>query len=639
MATSTATTNNSSASNASAKLVEATVAFLQAHPPFDGIDAAHLRAFAAQARLGYHEAGSIIVAPQSGVVATLYLVEKGLVHARTAGVTGAMAERLEFGVGEAFPIAAVIGKRATTLEYVATRDTFAYEFPAAAAEALTRASHEFERFCTRHIDRLLQRATERLQQAFATQSRSDQPMVRTLGSLARRAPVTCAPDISIRAAVGIMAAQSVGAIVIADAEQRPLGIFTERDLLRLVAEHSDKLDEPILSVAMRKVVSLPTTALAMDAAVAMVESGIRHVVVLDGGRLAGVVSERDLFALQRHTMSEVARRIEAADDVDALVRAAEDVRGLIDNLLAQGVGAESLTTLISALNDRLTRRVLAYAARDGAVDGIDYCWLALGSEGREEQTMATDQDNAIVFRCDDAAQAEPMRARLLAFAREANNILDRCGFPLCHGNVMASNPELCLSEDEWRKRFDGWMRNPTPEALLSSTIMFDFRALGGERSLAENLRSVVKVHAPSSTLFLRLIAEEAVRTAAPIGWLGGLRTEASDDGAGTLDLKLQGTRLFVDVARLYALAHGVDATNTAARLRQVATRLGTSAEDVEAAIDAFEFIQLLRLRQQRANGSNRIDPDALNELERRILKESLRRAQSLQQRVALDYRL
>ena len=135
-----------------------------------------------------------------------------------------------------------------------------------------------------------------------------------------------------------------------------------------------------------------------------------------------------------------------------------------------------------------------------------------------------------------------------------------------------------------------------------------------------------------------VLAEEAVRTAAPLGWLGSLRTE-SQNGADTLDLKLQGTRLFVDVARLYALAHGEEATNTAARLRQVASRLRVSSEDVEASIDAFEFIQLLRLRQQRANGSNRIDPDSLNELERRILKESLRRAQTLQQRVALDYRL
>lgn len=639
MATSAASSSSNNAAGASARLVEATVAFLQAHPPFDSIDPAALRAFAAQAKLGYYAAGTTIVAPQSGVVTTLYLVEKGLVHARTQNVTGAMAERLEFGVGEAFPIAAVIGKRATTLEYVATRDTFAYEVPAAAAEALSRASHEFERFCTRHVDRLLQRATERLQQAFATSSRSDQPMVRSLGSLSRRAPVTCSPDISIREAVKIMAAQSVGAIVIADAAQRPLGIFTERDLLRLVADHPETMNAPIGSVAIRKVVALPASALAMDAAVAMVENGIRHVVVRDGERLAGVVSERDLFALQRHTMSEVARRIEAAGDIDALVRAAEDVRGLIDNLLAQGVGAESLTALISALNDRLTRRVLAYAARDGAVDGIDYCWLALGSEGREEQTMATDQDNAIVFRCDDVAQLEPMRSRLLAFAREANTVLDRCGFPLCKGNVMASNAELCLTEGEWRKRFDDWMRHPTPEALLSSTIMFDFRALGGDASLAHSLRSVVNAQAPGAKLFLRLLAEEAMRTPAPIGWLGSLRTEAQADGADTLDLKLQGTRLFVDVARLYALAHGVEATNTAARLRQVAARLRVSSEDVEASIDAFEFIQLLRLRQQRANGSNRIDPDSLNELERRILKESLRRAQTLQQRVALDYRL
>ena len=141
------------------------------------------------------------------------------------------------------------------------------------------------------------------------------------------------------------------------------------------------------------------------------------------------------------------------------------------------MGAEPLTRTIASLNDALSRRTIELALARHDLGGIDWCWLALGSEGRGEQTFATDQDNAIVFAAADAAEAQRLRPRLLAFARDVNADLDRLGFPLCPGNVMAGNPELCLSVDEWKARFLAWIREPTPQALLNANIVFDFRPL------------------------------------------------------------------------------------------------------------------------------------------------------------------
>ena len=218
---------------------------------------------------------------------------------------------------------------------------------------------------------------------------------------------------------------------------------------------------------------------------------------------------------------------------------------------------------------------------------IDWCWLALGSEGRGEQTFATDQDNALLFAAGEAADAARIRERLLAFSRDVNAGLDALGFPLCLGNVMASNPDLCRSIDEWKDKFLGWILEPTPEALLNANIVFDFRPLYGDTTLCDALRSWLFGHTQASPMFLRFMVQNALDVEPPLGLI---RTFVVDDEPGikgTLDLKTRGTRLFVDCARIFALSLGIADTGTAARLRRAGERLQVARRHVDATIEAL----------------------------------------------------
>jgi CBS domain-containing protein len=316
-------------------------------------------------------------------------------------------------------------------------------------------------------------------------------------------------------------------------------------------------------------------------------------------------------------------------------------------MLEQGLGAEQLTYIVSTLNDALTERIIELERRQHALDELEWCWLAFGSEGRFEQTISTDQDNGIIFGDDPQRAAEAVRARLLPFADAVNHTLDACGFPLCRGNVMAGNPRWCLSLAEWRARFESWIGNSGPQQLLEAVIFFDFRALAGAEKLASQLRESLTANVRTNPLFLRGLAQQALEASPPFGLLGGFAVDDEHAQApGTIDLKLSGARLFVDAARVLALAAGVPHTNTAQRLRHGGPRLYLTSDEIHSATDAFFFIQLLRLRTQlvadaRPAGAapNRIDPDDLNEVDRRILKESFRQARRLQKRLALDYRL
>jgi len=468
-------------------------------------------------------------------------------------------------------------------------------------------------------------------------------MASPLSGIVQRAPVSCLPGATLHTALALMNEHKIGSLIVADAGGAPVGIFTLRDVLVRVALPARSLDDPVSTVMTRDVFSLPPDASAYEAALAMVTRGIRHVLVVDGGRLAGIVSEKDLFQLQRLSMHQLAHALRGAESVAVLELLAADIRRLASGMLQQGTGAGQLTYQIATLNDLLTMRVIDLELQAAGLGDVRICWLALGSEGRFEQTLSTDQDNGIIF----SANGDPaaLRARLLPFARRVNDALARCGFPLCKGGVMAGNPQWCLSAAEWQAQFEAWIGSGNPQALLNASIFFDFRSLHGEHGLATGLRAWLLERTAKNARFLHQMAANALRNQAPLGWLQDFVTASDDAHRNMLDLKTNGATLFVDAARIYSLAHGVTATNTASRLGEFAARQKISAGEAQAWREAFEFVQVLRLRHQQAQFSagetmdNFVNPAELNALEKRILKEALRLARDLQRRLALDYKL
>jgi CBS domain-containing protein len=604
------------------------------------MDAAALRLVAGAAKLGYYPKGALVVGPGSGVIDTLFIVQRGVVLSRPAEARDDEIT-FEYGAGEMFPLNALLGARATTGRYEAAEDAFCYELGRGTIEQLIATSPPFQHYCTRHMDSLLQQARSALRHSYSAETLSDRPLMRPLSSAIKRPPVTCPVEAPLRAALETMQRQRISSVVVVDASGAPKGIFTERDLVRHTVAGAVDPARPISDYMTPQPLHLPVTATLYDAALMMARHGIRHVLVCEDGKLAGVVSERSLFALQRMSMREVVTAVDVAHDLEGLKAAAGEIRSLARGMLAQGVSAEALTSLVATLNDRLTERILELEATRHDLAGIRLCWLALGSEGRHEQTFSTDQDNAIVFDSDGAADAA--RARLLPFTKAVNIALDACGFPLCKGEIMASNPKWCLSAAEWRARFGDWIRNPAPDALLNANIFFDFRGLWGEGRLARELREWLSGATRDDQRFLRMMAENALQSQPPLGFFGDIQTSGEGEARGTVDLKGQGTRVFTDAARIYALSSGVEAQNTAERLRQSTQGKGVH-DEVEAIVDAFYFILMLRLRHQHLEskdglGGNRIKPGALNELDQRILKEALRQGRKLQKRLALDYQL
>lgn len=633
--------------SASQMLISATVEFLRAFPPFDRMEAEAIQFLAERLKLAYFPKGSEIVSPGTGVVKHSYILQRGKVQARQTGDISVMEySSLSLGPGEFFPIGSVMAQRSSTNTYVALDDVFCYEFDADCFFELLQRSSAFNLHCTKYIASLLSQSRQQLQTQFSQRVVEQQTMNSPLSSVIKKEPVCVTRDSTIRQVVEKMNTIKIGSMIMVDDEHRPVGIFTLSDVLKRIVMTGTSLDNLITTVMTPDPHTLPLSATAYEAALAMATHGVRHVLAVDeGGRLKGVVSERDLFALQRVGLRQIRQSIETATSIEMLTQASRDVHQLSLNMLAQGVGAEQITQFISTLNDTLTKRILQICSENHALQEIEWAWLCFGSEGRDEQTFNTDQDNGIVFVIKDQSSQEAIRQKLIAFAREVNDGLDRCGFPLCMGNIMASNPELCLTLEEWELKFGQWIRTPEPKALLNATIFFDFRPLFGKFNLADHMRQSLLRQTESNPLFLRMLAENALSVSPPLGKIRDFVMDTDPEHPGTIDLKKFGARLFIDAARIFALAHGISATNTVQRIKLTAALMNLPSEDVAASIDAFNFIQLMRLRHQYfeethgRKADNLIRPDTLNEVERRILKEAFRQARRVQQRLKLDYQI
>lgn len=632
---------------------------LRAWLPFSAMAADELEFLLQHVELDYFEPGQVVLAPGDSAPEFFYIVKQGRVEGRVDNAETEQAPAYEAGAGDCFPAGALLAQRPVALTYRAAADTFCLLLPRARFEQLTQRSPAFLNFCTRRLGAMLDRSRHELQQSYSSEASAEHTMGMALRDLLRGAALVCAPDTELRVALERMQGAQVGSIVIVDGDagggsdagaQRVVGILTRTDLIGRVILPQVSLSCPVQTVMTTAVRTLECDDTAADAMLLMAEQSIRHVPVIErrGGsaRVAGVVSERDLFALQRLTLRQLSAGLRAADDVAELAALAADVRRLSHHLVAQGVASAQLTRLISHLNDQLTDRLLALGCARFGIAPDAFCWLAFGSEGRSEQTIATDQDNGILF-----IQGTITQERMLELADWVNQGLAQCGFPLCKGNIMARNPAWCLSAQEWSAQFNGWIDRGDPQALLNASIFFDFRPLYGAVAIAREVYAGVLQRAQHNLRFLKQMADNSLRNRPPSS---GRFAELFGNGAsGGIDLKLHGTVPFVDGARIWALAAGLAEVNTAERLRQLAAAGRLPAPDAQAWIATFEHFQLMRLRCQHrraqrpagaavdaegaADNPNWVAWADLSALDRRIAEEAFRQARKLQQRLELDF--
>jgi CBS domain-containing protein len=443
-------------------------------------------------------------------------------------------------------------------------------------------------------------------------------------------------------------AENATSVIVLGPDGQPQGIVTDRDFRERAIASGRSPDEPITAIMTTPLVTISPEAFVFEALLEMTRRGIHHLLVVEGGQPLGVIASDDLLRLEASQPLELSRALQASASLGGLAALVPELTGAMRQLFEQGLSGYELGRIAAELNDVVIRRVLGLVEQELRETGqglppVPFCWLALGSEGRREQTLRTDQDNALVYEDPPAALRDRAERYFGEFAQRTVAGLIRVGYPRCPADAMASNPKWRQPLAVWRRYFDEWAHVTTPRNLMDASIYLDFRPVAGEPRLARELREELRAQVKAWRSFPRHLAKIAVSHAPPVGWFGRFKRQRQNGRRG-INVKLGGLLLLSNALRAYAIELGLEETNTLERL-EAAARVGGcfTVAEVEDVRQAYETIFHLRLRHQLAqlaagtSPDNFVDPHDLSAHDQRRLVEAFRAIQYLQGKVEDRY--
>lgn len=437
-------------------------------------------------------------------------------------------------------------------------------------------------------------------------------------------PITCSTGLTCQSAAQLMRQHHISCLCVTE-DAGLQGILTTRDLTEKLLAEGLPFSTPVSKVMTQAPITLPPSALGSDVLHAMMEHHIGHIPITQGKEIAGIVTQTDLTRFQAVNSAELVSRVARASSASEMAPATAEIPQLLVQLVAAGNRHEVVTRLITDIADAATRRLLTLAEEALGAPPVPYLWLACGSQGRQEQTGVSDQDNCLILDDRCAADHEAYFKALADFVCDG---LNTCGYVFCPGDMMASNPRWRQRLSVWRGYFEGWIRKPGPEAQMLASVMFDLRPIGGDKSLFEGLQAEVLALAGANSIFTAHMASNALKHTPPLGLLRGFATIRSGEHRNTLDLKHNGVVPVTDLARIYALQTGITAANTRTRLETGAELGAISPSGAQDLLDAYDLIQQTRLEHQatlvrRGDApDNYLSPSSLSDFERSHLRDA-----------------
>jgi CBS domain-containing protein len=492
---------------------------------------------------------------------------------------------------------------------VATQETVLLLLPRSEFNALMKSQPKVAKFFDR-------RRSE-------TASGDDLATTQVDSFMARR-PVTSTPQATVKEAAQLMRDWRISSLCITDGDALQ-GIVTTRDLTGKILAEGRSVDTPLTEVMTSNPLTLAPNAIGSDVLHAMMERHIGHIPIVEGGKLVGIVTQTDLTRFQAVNSAELVSALSRANSAEEMAKVTAEIPRLLVQLVAGGNRHEVVTRLITDIADTATRRLLALAEAQFGPPPVRYLWLACGSQGRQEQTGVSDQDNCLFL--EDSVTDEDM-SYFRSLAKFVCDGLDICGYFYCPGDMMATNPKWCQPVRVWKDYFRGWIAKPSPEAQMLASVMFDLRPIGGAQSLFEEVQEETLAAASKNSIFVAHMVSKSLKHKPPLGLLRGFATIRSGEHRNTLDLKHNGVVPVVDLGRVYALQGQLPEANTRARLLAAEAAGVLSHSGARDLLDAYDLIAETRLEHQAAQAKlghkpdNFLPPSDLSDFERSHLRDA-----------------
>lgn len=632
--------------------------FLKKYPPFSFLAADMLQQVAKEVELMYYSQGEYLFLQGEPAKKYFFIVKEGFINLteKRDGLTHIMEYCDE---GDVFGVLALLGKRPYVLSALAAEDTLLYAVPVGIFENILENNNQVSLYFAtgfasgKVVVRSDLAQSQKAGRFFNQQSKENKVTVFSDPSPFRYSPevLTCMEGETVGNAARKMSERGVGSIVVVNEQLFPLGIITDKDLRNRILAPGKSRDLPVQEIMSQPVITIDKKCDFSSAYLVMIKYRIHHLIITEDGsrqsRVIGIASDHDILLSQGYSPAVILHTMMKSVEVSELARLRDQAESLLESYLENEMSINFLSRIISEINDVLIQRAIFIAkhrhdANYGAVSEVKFCFLALGSEGRGEQLLRTDIDNAIVYEDSESLDGDSVREYLLTIGNEVVEILIECGFQACPAGVMANNPEWCQPLSVWKSYFERWVMNPDPASLLKATIFFDYRPVYGQEELATAITRHIYTLVGERKIFLNFLAKDAVMNPAPLGFFRNFLVEKSGQHADKFDIKLRAMMPLVDAARLLVLSHQVvGVNNTFKRFEQLAELEPQHRDIYTEAGKAYEIFLRIRVTQGFKSGDSGryIQPDELGKLQRQLLKNAFVPIDEIQKIVAVRFQL
>lgn len=466
-----------------------------------------------------------------------------------------------------------------------------------------------------------------------------------------RRAYTCYLETPIKEAAQLMTSRETSLLVVVDEQHYPIGVVRDVELRKHVVTGNAKRESPVSIIYVPKVVTAAATATISEISILQLKNRVNHILITQDGsarsKVVGIYAEHDIIVQQGNTPSSIMSQIGNAETSEDLSNIRNKADLLIKQYLLREVSIPYVSSVITEINDYLVFQSINISKKKLAEENIimpdvKFTWIALGSGGREEQLLRTDQDNAIIFEDVAAEDYEQVKAYFLRLAKEVNRMLKKAGFKYCPAEMMARNPKYCLSLSEWKTQFSDWINNPDNNSLLNTCIFVDFRPAYGEQQLTEALATHILNEVKDNQVFLMQLSKVALYNPPPLSFFKNFIVEKDGEHKDEFDIKIRAMRPLIDAARVLIMSYSqAKINNTFKRFEQLAELDPPNRDLYASAADAFEILMRIRAKKglDNNNTGRYFKPEELNKLERMMLKDCFTPIRDLQELLSFRYRL
>ena len=607
--------------------------------PFNTLGEQILSEISTRAEIVNIAAGTYIFKQGESGLETLFIIVSGLVEILVSSDKG---NETFFGFrkpGEFFSETGVLSSQPYTASARAREDLVCIKIYRQDLETLIYSSPEFSSYFNELLTDRMRRLYEQIQieNSLNTTTCMGIPLFRKrISEIMAPRVVTCRSNDQVADAARQMAKAGISSSVVLDSKKKPVGMLTMPAIVKnLIIDCTCPVNNCTAQAIMDP---LPQTispnAFTGPALVALTQQQTKYLLVMDEEKLVGMVTAIDLIKSRTLGNLTFLQDIEVHTTVDGLAKVAEEINGVLDALVMEGAKVPDILEVMSGLHERLIRAVITVCESQMIDQGfgpppVDYCWINMGSDARHEQTLRTDQDNALIYADSEDIDINTIDAYFETLADKIVHGLDKCGFDLCTGNVMATNTKWRRSLSQWCQHIENWSSSLDPEHTIDMTILLDFRPVWGNHALARMLWDMIFKVFDNPEKMNHMLTQEDLRFDIPLNFFGNIRPIKTGPYKDQINIKTGGLVHLVNGVRLFAINSKISETSTLGRINQLEEQGIFSKKRAQFLKTAFETLVMFRIRtnlekiNKNQEPDNYIDPSALTKGERMLLKDAL----------------